>query len=82
MMLISIDSIIPSETEILDCPVSYVQKIISGKWNIIIIYFLNCGTMRFDGLQRILSTVTQAVSVGYGKIKNKKLLGDRLWKNY
>ncbi|HFJ9472459.1 winged helix-turn-helix transcriptional regulator [Bacillus cereus group sp. MYBKT111-2] len=48
------------ENNITTCPVAPVQKIISGKWNMVIIYFLSQGTMRFGELQRKLPYLTQA----------------------
>lgn len=49
-----------NEGNITECPFSPVQKIISGKWNMVIIYFLSQGTMRFGELQRKLPNLTQA----------------------
>ncbi|MBZ9688503.1 helix-turn-helix transcriptional regulator [Clostridium estertheticum] len=49
-----------NESNITECPVASVQKIISGKWNMVIIYFLSKGTMRFGELKRKLPNLTQA----------------------
>ena len=46
--------------DITQCPITPIQKLISGKWNMVIIYFLSKGTMRFSELQRSLPNVTQA----------------------
>lgn len=43
-----------------NCPVASVQKIIRGKWTMVIVYFLSQGTMRFGGLSRKMPQVTQA----------------------
>ena len=45
---------------ILDCPVSDVQRIVHGKWVMIIIYFLSQGTHRFGELSKKLPDVTRA----------------------
>ncbi|GAW99618.1 winged helix-turn-helix transcriptional regulator [Secundilactobacillus mixtipabuli] len=52
---------IENEEEIIaQCPISPVQKIIGGKWNMVILYFLSQGVLRFSELQRKLPNVTQA----------------------
>lgn len=43
----------------LDCPFAKVQKIVSGKWNMLIIYLLSNETLRFGQLHRKLPTMTQ-----------------------
>ncbi len=48
-----------SET-IEDCPFANVQKIVHGKWTMVIIYFLSRGTLRFSELKRKLPNVTEA----------------------
>lgn len=42
------------------CPYVTVQKIFSGKWSILIIFYLSEGTLRFGELQRKLPEITQA----------------------
>lgn len=49
-----------NEDNITECPFAPIQKIISGKWNMVIIFFLSQGTMRFGELQRKLPDLTQA----------------------
>ena len=44
----------------IDCPFSKVQKIVSGKWNMLIIYLLRDETLRFGELHRRLPDMTQA----------------------
>lgn len=51
------DSEIKSYT---DCPFAKVQKIVSGKWNMLIIYLLSNKTIRFGELHRKLPQMTQA----------------------
>lgn len=43
-----------------NCPVAKVQKVIRGKWTMVIIYFLSRETLRFGELSRKMPTVTQA----------------------
>ena len=42
------------------CPYATAQKILSGKWALIILYHLSQGTLRFNELQRALPKITQA----------------------
>lgn len=42
------------------CPVFTAQKIIAGKWTMLIIKYLSEGTLRFGELQRKLPMMTQA----------------------
>ncbi len=43
------------------CPVTTAQKVIGGKWALIIFYHLNSGTKRFGELQRLIPGITQAM---------------------
>ncbi|SHJ08922.1 winged helix-turn-helix transcriptional regulator [Desulfosporosinus lacus] len=42
------------------CPYTTAQKVLSGKWSIIILYHLGKKTMRFGELQRQLPDLTQS----------------------
>jgi len=42
------------------CPYTTAQKVLSGKWSIIILYYLGKKTMRFGELQRQLPDLTQS----------------------
>ena len=42
------------------CPYTTAQKVLSGKWSIIILYHLGKKTMRFGELQRQLPNLTQS----------------------
>ena len=42
------------------CPFSTAQKILSGKWTLMILYLLSRKTMRFNELQKELANITQA----------------------
>lgn len=41
------------------CPYTTAQKILSGKWTVLILYYLSIRTMRFNELQRTLPALTQ-----------------------
>ena len=43
-----------------NCPVADVQKIVRGKWTMVIVFFLSQGTLRFGELSRKMPQVTQA----------------------
>ncbi|MDO4621224.1 MAG: helix-turn-helix domain-containing protein [Lachnospiraceae bacterium] len=43
-----------------NCPIAEVQKIVHGKWTMVIIYFLSSETLRFSELRRKLPNVTEA----------------------
>lgn len=42
------------------CPYTTAQKVLSGKWSIMILYHLGIKTMRFGELQRQLPDLTQS----------------------
>lgn len=42
------------------CPFVTAQKILTGKWTLLILHHLNLKTMRFNELQRTLPDLTQA----------------------
>jgi DNA-binding HxlR family transcriptional regulator len=42
------------------CPYFTAQKVFSGKWSILIIYYLNNETLRYGELQRRLGDITQS----------------------
>lgn len=48
------------DIDICDCPVADVQKIIHGKWSMVIIYFLSQETLRFSELRKKMPQVTDA----------------------
>lgn len=49
-----------NETNITTCPIAGVQKVIRGKWSMLVIYYLSQGTLRFGELSRKMPQVTQA----------------------
>jgi Predicted transcriptional regulators len=42
------------------CPYFTAQKVFSGKWSILIMYYLEDGALRFGELQRRMGCITQA----------------------
>ena len=48
-----------SKTLKLNCPVSVILVILSGKWKTLIIHHLMSGTKRFNELRRLMPEVTQ-----------------------
>lgn len=42
------------------CPYVTIQKILSGKWPLMILHFLSDKTLRFNELQRLMPNITQA----------------------
>ncbi|MBB6218622.1 DNA-binding HxlR family transcriptional regulator [Anaerosolibacter carboniphilus] len=44
-----------------NCPVFTVQKIIGGKWSILVLHHLGTGTLRFGELSRLMPMMTQSV---------------------
>ena len=43
------------------CPFATTQKVLAGKWTIVILYQLSTGTKRFNQLQRLLPGITQTI---------------------
>lgn len=67
-----------TDADILDCPVASVQKVVRGKWNMVILYFLSQNVLRFGELSRKMPMVTQSYLTkelrlleGYGLIARK-----------
>ena len=46
------------------CPFVTTQKLLSGKWKLIILYFLSGGTHRFNELSKKMPGVTQSTLTG------------------
>lgn len=42
------------------CPYVTAQRLLTGKWTLLIMYHLSTGTLRFNELQRMLPDLTQA----------------------
>lgn len=43
-----------------ECPFVTTQKVLSGKWAILLLHHLDDGTKRFNELQRLMTPITQA----------------------
>lgn len=43
------------------CPYTTTQKVLQGKWAIVVLYHLNTGTKRFSELQKLIPDVTRTV---------------------
>ena len=50
----------PIEERFGKCPYSTAQSLISGKWAILILHYLEDGTLRFNELQRMMPKMTHA----------------------
>ena len=43
------------------CPYVTTQKVLQGKWAIVVLYHLSTGTKRFNELERLIPEVTRTV---------------------
>lgn len=43
------------------CPYITTQKVLQGKWGIVVLYHLSTGTKRFSELERLIPDVTRTV---------------------
>ena len=43
------------------CPFATTQRVLTGKWALVIIYQLSTGTKRFNELQRLIPGITQTM---------------------
>lgn len=43
-----------------NCPISTIQRMIGGKWSLLILHNLSSGTLRFGELNRLTPDATQA----------------------
>lgn len=41
------------------CPFATTQRILTGKWAVVVLYQLSTGTKRFNELQRLIPDITQ-----------------------
>jgi len=49
----------PNPRKTTTCPVEDTLRVISGRWKVIVLYYLFEGTLRFNELQRKLNGITQ-----------------------
>lgn len=52
-----------NEKEALKCPVETALDVLSGKWKILILWYLKNKTLRFNQLQKMLPKVTQKMLI-------------------
>ncbi len=43
------------------CPYATTQRVLTGKWAVVVLYQLSTGTKRFNELQRLIPGVTQTI---------------------
>ncbi|MBC1400480.1 winged helix-turn-helix transcriptional regulator [Listeria booriae] len=43
------------------CPYATTQRVLTGKWSIVVLYQLSTGTKRFNELQRLIPGITQTI---------------------
>lgn len=64
-----------SETEEESCPMKLVQRLISGKWKILILWYLSQKPRRFGELNRLLNGTSRGVlTVQLKQLENDKLV--------
>ena len=59
------------------CPFATTQRVLQGKWAIIILYYLSTGTKRFNELERLMPTTTRTVLTRQLRQLEKDKLIDR-----
>ena len=59
------------------CPFATTQRVLQGKWAIIILYHLSTGTKRFNELERLMPTTTRTVLTRQLRQLEKDKLIDR-----
>ena len=59
------------------CPFATTQRVLQGKWAIIILYHLSTGTKRFNELQRLMPATTRTVLTRQLRQLEKDKLIDR-----
>lgn len=43
------------------CPYATTQKVLTGKWAVVVLYQLSTGTKRFNELQKLIPGITQTI---------------------
>ena len=59
------------------CPYVTTQKVLQGKWAIVVLYHLSTGTKRFNELERLIPEVTRTVLTRQLRQLEKDKLIDR-----
>lgn len=69
------DEGVPIEERFGKCPYSTAQRLISGKWAVLILHYLEDGPLRFNELQRLMPKMTHAtLSVQLKNLVDKGLV--------
>ena len=59
------------------CPYVTTQKVLQGKWAIVVLYHLSTGTKRFSELERLIPDVTRTILTRQlRQLKQDKLIED------
>ncbi|MBF0779296.1 winged helix-turn-helix transcriptional regulator [Streptococcus cuniculi] len=59
------------------CPFSTTQRVLNGKWVLIILYHISTGSKRFNQLQRLIPDISQSVLSNHLKQLEKDKLVER-----
>ena len=57
------------------CPYATAQSLISGKWAVLILHYLEDGPVRFNELQRLMPKMTPCHPVGSTEKTHRKRIG-------
>lgn len=69
------------EENIMECNVAFVQKVISGKWSLVLIYILSKNTMRFSEIKRTLPDITEAtLTKELRSLEEKQIVSREIYK--
>lgn len=60
------------------CPYVTTQKLLSGKWTVMILFFLSLGTHRFGELSRKMVGISQATLTTQLRLLEKEKMIDRI----
>lgn len=62
------------------CPIEIGINILSGKWNLIIIWIISKGTVRFNELQRKLNGITtKTLTDQLRKLEDEKIINRKIY---
>ncbi len=62
------------------CPFATTQRVLTGKWALVIIYQLSTGTKRFKELQRLLPGITQTILTRHlRQLENDKIVQRKVY---
>lgn len=62
------------------CPFATTQKVLTGKWALIIIYQLSIGTKRFNELQKQIPGITHTILTRYlRQLENDKMVSRKVY---